>query len=172
MTDAFLTADLCDTFGDAVTVAKPLFASFGKRRQFSGPIRTVACFEDNSLVRASLETAGNGAVLVVDGGGSDRCALLGGMLAELAAGNGWAGLIINGYVRDSLEIATFDIGIRALGTCPRKSRKQDKGEIDSRVSFAGAVFVPGHFVYVDEDGIVVSERDLMSAAKLSSASLS
>jgi regulator of ribonuclease activity A len=148
------TADLSDAYPDAA-VARPGFIDFGGRARFSGPIRTVRCWEDNSLVRATLETAGNGAVLVVDGGGSMNCALLGDRLGVLAASNGWLGVIVNGCVRDSAELARLDLGVRALATTPRRSDKRNTGDVDLPVTFAGVTFTPGEWVYVDEDGIVV-----------------
>lgn len=148
------TADLSDAYPDAA-VARPGLADFGGRARFSGPIRTVRCWEDNSKVRAVLETPGSGAVLVVDGGGATTCALLGDRLGALAATNGWMGVIVNGCVRDSAELARLDLGVRALATMPRRSHKRDTGEIDLAVTFAGVTFTPGEWVYVDEDGIVV-----------------
>lgn len=156
------TADLCDEFGDEAHVAEPAFAAYGKRRVFSGPVCSISVFEDNTLVRQTLESPGNGRVLVVDGGASIRCALLGGNLAQLAATNGWQGLVINGCVRDSHEINAIDIGVRAIGTCPRKSRKQGKGELHATLFFAGVKISPGDYIYVDEDGIVVAEKELVS----------
>lgn len=155
------TADLCDEFGDEAHVAEPAFSVFGKRRVFGGPVCTLSVFEDNVLVKQALESAGNGRVLVVDGGASVRCALLGGNLAELAAKNGWQGLVINGCVRDVHEINAIEIGVRAIGTCPRKSKKQGKGETDATLFFAGVKIAPGDYIYVDEDGVVVAERELV-----------
>lgn len=158
----FSTADLCDLHGKEVQVAEPSFSSFGGLQVFSGVVSTVQCFEDNSLVREALETAGNGAVLVVDGGGSLRCALLGDQLAALAAKNGWSGAIVHGCVRDASALAKSSIGIRALATHPRKSVKQGAGQRDIPVRFAGATFTPGDQVYVDEDGIIISPRLLLA----------
>lgn len=151
---SFATADLSDEHPDA-QVAVPGLTDYGGKRRFAGPIRTVRCFEDNSLVRSALETPGDGAVLVVDGGGSMRCALLGDQLAALAVANGWTGVIVNGCVRDSAELATTDLGIKALATHPRKSVKRGEGETDVAVSFVDVEFTPGHWVYADEDGVVV-----------------
>jgi regulator of ribonuclease activity A len=119
-------------------------------------VSTVRCFEDNSRVKEAVESPGEGRVLVVDGGGSRRCALLGGNLGNAAVRNGWAGVIIHGCIRDSTELDRMDLGIRALGTMPRRSEKRGEGERDVPVRFAGATFRPGDFVYADEDGVVVS----------------
>ena len=158
---SFSTADLCDAFGDAVQTAAPLFREFGAAVSFAGPIATVQVQDDNALVRAVLETAGRGRVLVVDGGGSPRCALVGGRLAQLAQANGWAGIVVNGCVRDSAEIAARPVGVRALGAVPRKSGKAGTGQRDIPVDFAGVTFTPGHWLYADGDGIVVAARDLL-----------
>lgn len=151
------TADLCDAH-PTVQIVDPIFASFGRRRCFSGPMETVKVYEDNVLVRQRLETAGEGKVLVVDGGGSRRCALMGDKLAGFAVANGWAGVVIWGYIRDSAEIEAMDIGVRALGTMPRKSRKGGVGEVGVPLQFAGVRFTPGEYLYADEDGIILSER--------------
>ena len=158
---SFYTADLCDAFQAEVRTTEPVFSVFGERLTFGGPIRTLRVYEDNSLVKASLASAGEGAVLVVDGGASTRCALLGGNLAEMASANGWAGLIINGCIRDAHEVNACNIGVRALGTCPRKSEKRGEGDSDAVVSFAGAEFRPGEYVYCDQDGVIVAGRDLL-----------
>ncbi len=157
----FSTADLCDAFGDAVHPAAPLFREFGAAASFHGPIATVRVSDDNALVREVLETAGGGRVLVVDGGGSTRCALVGGRLAQLALTNGWAGVVVNGCVRDSAEIARISVGVRALAAVPRKSAKTGAGEREVAVGFAGVTFTPGHWLYADGDGIVVAARDLL-----------
>ena len=153
-----LTTDISDELGDDAQVADPVFRDFGARAIFDGPISTVKCHEDNSLVRQALEEPGNGRVLVVDGGASMRCALFGDMLATLAEDNDWTGLVVNGCIRDSAEIATIDIGLKALATHPRKSVKRDVGERDVTVHFAGITFHPGEYLYADEDGIVVTEK--------------
>ena len=157
----FSTADLCDAFGDAVQTAAPLFREFGAAARFAGPIVTVQVRDDNALVREVLETSGRGRVLVVDGGGSTRCALVGGRLARLALTNGWAGVVVYGCVRDSAEVATLAVGVRALATVPRKSGKTGAGKKDVAVEFAGVTFTPGHWLYADGDGIVVAARDLL-----------
>ena len=155
-----MTADLCDEYAADIQVAEPVFRIYGSRRSFCGQVVTVRVFEDNSLVRSALEEAGNGQVLVVDGGASRRCALLGGDIARLASENGWSGVIINGCIRDRLDIDATDIGVRALDTCPRKSRKQGLGERDVDLCFAGIDVTPGDYIFADEDGVVVSARDL------------
>jgi regulator of ribonuclease activity A len=124
--------------------------------RFAGPVRTVKCVDDNSKVRATLETSGNGAVLVVDGGGSMRCALLGDQLATLAIENGWAGVVVNGCIRDSEVIDGMPIGIKALATCPRKSAKRGRGDVDVPLQFAGIVVRPGDTLCADADGWIVT----------------
>lgn len=158
---AFSTADLCDAFGDAVHQAAPLFREFGAAASFHGPVATLRVTDDNALVREVLETPGRGRVLVVDGGGSTRSALVGGRLAQLALTNGWAGVVVHGCVRDTAEIARLAVGVRALAAVPRKSGKTGAGEKDVVVEFAGVRFTPGHWLYADGDGIVVAARDLL-----------
>jgi len=157
----FKTADLCDDHSDSLSIAQPLFNDYGKNISFSGEISTVKCFEDNSLVRKQLEQAGNGRVLVVDGGGSTRCAMVGDILAQMGADNGWSGIIVYGCIRDSGVIATIDIGVKAVGTMPIKSVKKGEGDIDIKVHFADVDFIPGHYVYADEDGIILSAKPLL-----------
>lgn len=156
----FTTADLYDAHGDKLQVAQPMFEDYGGIKRFSGKIVTLKVHEDNSLVRSTLEEAGDGKVLVVDGGGSLRCALLGDMLAKLGMNNGWAGMIINGCIRDSAVIGNMAIGVKALNTNPKKSVKKGVGDRDIAVHFADITFSTDAFVYVDEDGIVVSEKEL------------
>lgn len=154
------TTDLSDAHPEAQT-AEPMFGDFGGRMDFFGPIKTIKVFEDNALVRATLETPGEGRVLVVDGGGSARCALVGGNLGALGVKNGWAGIVVYGYVRDSVELSGQAIGIKALGTHPRKSEKGlHSAAADKVVSFAGVTFTPGAWLYADEDGIVVSDSPI------------
>lgn len=155
-----MTADLCDEYTADIQVAEPIFRTYGPRRSFGGQAVTLRVFEDNSLVRSALEEAGKGQVLVVDGGASQRCALLGGNIARLASENGWSGVIVNGCIRDRLEVDATDIGVRALNSCPRKSRKQGLGERDVDLFFAGIDVTPGDYIFADEDGVVVSARDL------------
>lgn len=154
------TADLCDHYSEQVQMAEEAFADLGGRILFSGQIHTIKAFEDNSVVREAVAEPGEGKVLVIDGGGSMRRAMLGDMLAEKAVKNGWNGVVINGCIRDSAEIATMDIGVKALGTHPCKTEKRGLGDRDVSVRFAGVDFVPGHYLYADEDGIIVSETAL------------
>jgi regulator of ribonuclease activity A len=154
------TADLCDSFSDELQVAQPLMRAFGGLASFCGPAFTVKVYEDNSLVREALESPGLGRVLVVDGAGSLRCALVGDMLAKLAVDNGWAGAVINGPIRDSKTIGSMPLGIRALATCPLKSVKLGAGNREVPVHFAGVSINPGDWVYADEDGLVVAAREL------------
>lgn len=160
----FTTADLSDAYPDSVQIVEPLFHEFGGLSRFWGPIATIRVFEDNALVREILETRGAGQVLVVDGGGSRRCALVGGRLATLACANGWAGLLIHGSVRDSMELSLLPLGVRALGATPVRSNKAGTGEQGITVSFAGVAFVPGHFLYADRDGVLLAPRNLLSSA--------
>lgn len=150
------TTDLCDAHAGVVAVASPIFRSFGARRRFCGPIATLSCFEDNSHVRGLLDEPGAGRVLVVDGGGSMRCALLGDQLGALGVRNGWSGVLVWGCVRDTAALATMDLGILALAAHPLKSVKRGQGERGVAVSFAGVTFRPGHFLYADADGVVIA----------------
>ena len=156
----FSTADLYDEHEGKVQVVNAFLQNFGGKTHFFGPISTVKCLEDNSLVRAALEEPGRGRVLVVDGGASNRCALVGDMLAGLGMKNGWAGLIVYGCIRDSAVVATLPIGIKALGTNPRRSVKKGTGERDVILNFADAAITPGDCLYADEDGILLSEVEL------------
>ncbi|RPI16219.1 MAG: RraA family protein [Lysobacterales bacterium] len=160
MTTTHATADLCDAHGDQMQVCEPLFTAYGGRRAFHGPVSTVRCFEDNSRVKEAVESPGEGRVLVVDGGGSRRRALLGGNLGVAAVKNGWSGVIVYGCIRDSAELAPLPLGVRALGTMPLRSEKRGEGERDVPVRFAGVTFRPGDHVYVDEDGVVLSHGPL------------
>lgn len=154
------TADISDAYPDA-RVAEPIFADFGGRLSFHGEVVTLKVFEDNVLVRQALEQPGQGKVLVVDGGGSARCALVGGNMGELAVNNGWAGIVIYGCVRDSAELAEQDVGVKALATHPRKSSKGlHAGARDVPVHFAEIDIRPGDWLYADGDGIVVGDRPL------------
>lgn len=149
------TADLVDEIGSDVRSCDVQFRQFGGRTQFAGPISTVRCFEDNALLKSVLSTPGDGGVLVIDGAGSLHAALVGDVIAELARSNGWAGLIVNGAVRDASTLRGINIGLKALGTNPRKSGKTGAGERDVEVSLGGVTFVPGDIAYSDDDGIVV-----------------
>jgi regulator of ribonuclease activity A len=161
----FATCDFCDphrdTGGDAgFRVLPPVFHNYGGRPRFAGPVATVRCFEDNTLVKAALDTPGQGRVLVVDGGGGLRRALVGGNLAAAGARNGWAGIVVDGCVRDVAELTASDIGIRALGLMPMPPRKQGQGEAGLAVQIQGHWVRPGDWLYADADGIVVSDKAL------------
>jgi len=138
-----------------------MFLSYGERAAFNGPIATLKLFEDNGLVRQTLESPGNGRVLVIDGGGSLRRALVGDQLAALALKNGWGGIVVNGCIRDALAIGTMDIGILALDTHPRKTAKKGQGESNVAVTFGGVTFRPDEWLYADEDGVLVSAVPLI-----------
>jgi regulator of ribonuclease activity A len=148
------TSDLFDENPGAAS-CETQFRQFGGVRSFSGRIATVRCREDNVLLRAQVSEAGDGRVLVVDGGGSFACALLGDNIAELAVSNGWAGIVINGCVRDVVALAALPIGIKALGSNPRPSGKTGAGEVGVPVAFGGAEFTPGALLHADEDGVIV-----------------
>ncbi|MGK2285349.1 ribonuclease E activity regulator RraA [Pedomonas sp. V897] len=150
-----ITADLCDALGDRALVLALDWRDYGALRRFSGPAVTVATRDDNSLVRAQLEQPGEGRVLVVDNGGGRRCAMVGGNLAALAARNGWAGVVVFGVVRDSVEMASQAVGIKALGTCPRPPLKRGEGTLNAEVNINGVTIRPGDHVVADEDGVVV-----------------
>jgi regulator of ribonuclease activity A len=155
------TTDLCDNHPEKVRIAEPIgFKDFGGTKLFNGKIETVKCFEDNSFVRKALEQNGEGKVLVVDGGGSMRCALLGDMLGELGVKNKWNGIIVYGCIRDSAAMATLSLGVKALNVIPLKSNKRNEGQQNIPVHFAGIDFTPGEFVYCDEDGIIISKEEL------------
>jgi regulator of ribonuclease activity A len=148
------TADILDEHGDRASVCTAVFRQFGGRRAFEGPISTVRCDEDNVVMRRRLSEPGNGGVLVVDGAGSRRVALAGEKVATLARDNGWAGLVINGCVRDAAALSALDVGINAIGTSPRASGKAGLGEVNVPVTFGDVTFRPGDMVFSDEDGVV------------------
>lgn len=154
-------ADLCDEFIDEIQIAEPLLNSYGGRSAFGGQVAVVKVFEDNILVKQRLQQEGRGRVLVVDGGGSTRCALMGDRVATMARKNGWTGLIINGCIRDSVEVADIPVGVLALATRPNKSNKEGRGNQDIQVAFAGVSFNTGDYVYADPDGLIVARRDLL-----------
>jgi regulator of ribonuclease activity A len=154
------TADLIDDFADVLQTCSMQFQDMGGRKQFFGPVRTLRCLEDNKIFKAMLSEPGEGAVLVVDGAGSLNAALLGDMNASLGMNNGWAGCVVNGVVRDSTILATLDFGVKAIGVNPAKSSKMGGGEADIAVEFGGVRFEPGHWIYCDEDGLVVSPHEL------------
>ncbi|MCC8536744.1 ribonuclease E activity regulator RraA [Xanthomonas axonopodis pv. poinsettiicola] len=153
------TPDLCDRFPEA-NIAEPLFRHFGGRDAFCGPIATVRCFEDNSRVRELAATPGEGRVLVVDGQGSLKHALLGDRIAAQAVANGWAGVLIHGCVRDVEILGSLALGVLALAACPRRTERRDLGEVDVPVNFAGVAFVPGHWLYADRNGVLVTPLPL------------
>ncbi|MGE5468050.1 MAG: ribonuclease E activity regulator RraA [Ignavibacteria bacterium] len=159
----FSTADLCDANEESLHVVAPMFRSYGGRAAFSGPIATLKLFEDNGLVRGTLESPGEGRVLVIDGGGSLRCALLGDQLAALAVKNSWSGVVVYGCIRDARAIAAMDLGVLALATHPRKTVKKNHGEREVPVTFGGATFSPGEWLYADEDGVILSPVSLAAS---------
>lgn len=160
---AFKTTDLCDEFetDPALQVAEPVFNDYGGITAFCGPIATVKVFEDNVLARQMLETPGEGKILVIDGENSTWCALLGDQVAEIAANNGWSGIVINGGIRDAVDIAKMQVGVKARFTVPRRSRKDGNGRQNVPLAFAGVTFIPGDYLYADEDGILISKQDLL-----------
>jgi len=155
-----VTPDLCDAHPELVRVVEPLFTNYGGRSAFGGEILTIKCHEDNSLVKEQVGNPGNGRVMVVDGGGSLRCALLGDMLAAKAVENGWAGIIIYGCIRDVDDIRTMELGVQALRTIPIKSNRQGRGDLNIPVTFGGVTFRPGEYVYADNNGIIVASEAL------------
>lgn len=154
------TADLYDAHGETLRIMAPMFGDFGGVIAFEGPVVTLKVFEDNSLVRAELEKPGEGRVLVVDGGGSLRCALVGDQLALLGEKNKWAGIVVYGCIRDSGPISEIQIGVKAIATNPRKSVKKGEGERNVTLRFAEVVIEPGDYLYADEDGIVLADAKL------------
>jgi regulator of ribonuclease activity A len=170
MTLQLKTSDLCDACDEAVACALPL-CGYGQRRIFAGAIRTIRCFEDIGLMRSLVSRPGHDQVLVIDGGGSLARALFGDVMADIAARNGWAGLVIYGVIRDGVEIDRMDIGVKALGTVPRRGDRTGAGEVDVPVEFGGIVFTPGQRLIADEDGVIVlpvgmHENDIATADAL------
>ena len=157
----FKTADLLDAASDDVQVLSPGLINFGGRARFHGPIATVRSDNDNSRVREYIWAPGEGRVLVIDNGGSLSCAMLGDMMAAKAIENGWSGIVINGCIRDSVEVGAMDLGVKALATNPRRSDKRDSGESGVVVEFLGGVFRAGEYLYSDEDGILISAAPLL-----------
>ncbi|MEY4625155.1 MAG: hypothetical protein RL061_680 [Pseudomonadota bacterium] len=162
----FATTDICDAHEDLITkgqlrVCAPVFKPYGGLTRFNGTAVTLKVFEDNTWVRTLLDEPGQGRVLVIDGGGSTRCALVGGNLGVLAEKNNWAGIVVFGCVRDTLELAQSKVGIRALAAHPQKSVKRNVGERDLVVDIAGTVVKPGDMIYADEDGLIVSDKALI-----------
>lgn len=154
------TADLYDEHEEKLQVCDPVFSHYGGNQAFHGPIATLKCYEDNSLVSQLLGEAGSGQVLVVDAGGSLHCAMLGDRLAQKAVDNGWTGILMFGCIRDSVDIGNIPLGVLALATNPRKSVKKGVGEFGLTLNFAGATFTPGEWLYADEDGIVTSADEI------------
>ncbi len=154
------TPDLYDDFEDIATTCSTQFRDYGRLRQFSGPIRTVRCRNDNQLFRALMNEPGSGAVAVVDGDGSTEVALIGDIIAAKAAKNGWSGVVINGAVRDVGVLKDIDLGIKALGANPAKSIKRGEGTVDGIVEFGGVRFEPGHYIYCDENGVLVVPKPI------------
>jgi regulator of ribonuclease activity A len=158
------TADLVDAFGDDVLFCDLPFIKLGRKKEFSGGIETIKCFEDNALLKAELQKPGRGRVMVVDGGGSTRLALLGDQIALILKENGWAGIVINGSVRDSAEIHEMDVAVFCRAVSPKKSSKDGGGKVSSPVSFGNVTFRPGEYLYADSDGILVSAKRLTDEA--------
>lgn len=169
MTQGWSTTDLCDAHEDLlesgeVQVVQCAWQWFGARRAFAGPARVLLAFEDNSLVADALRKPGQGSVLVIDGGGSLRRALVGGNLAQAAQANGWTGIVVHGMVRDRAELDAAEVGICALGLCPRRSVKRGQGVPDVALAFGGATIRAGDWIYADADGVLVSRRCLAGGA--------
>ena len=156
------TCDISDQLHPHVQYLDPIFKSYGGKTAFSGRIVTIKCFEDNSLVEEALNMNGKGCVLVVDAGESLRCAMLGDKRASDAIKNEWEGIVVNGSIRDSVMINSMTIGIRALGVCPRKSIKKGNGKRNLTVDFSNVKFIPNHYLYADEDGVIVIENKVNS----------
>jgi len=159
-----MTPDLCDEYPDLIDVLDPILYTYGGIEAFGGEIVTVKCFEDNSIVKEQVSLPGEGRVIVVDGGGSMRHALLGDMLAEKAAKNGWSGLIIYGCIRDVDVIRQTQLGVKAMNVHPRKTEKRGLGDLNVAVTFGGVTFTPGHFVYADNNGVITSPEALSVSA--------
>ncbi len=155
-----ITPDLCDRYPDLIRVLEPMLSNYGGREAFGGEVVTVKCFEDNSLVKEHLGKPGRGKVLVVDGGGSLRRALVGDMIGASAVKNGWEGVIVYGCIRDVSAISELDLGVQALATVPVKTDKRGIGDLNVPVAFGGVTFNPGDYVYADSNGVVVSSEAL------------
>ena len=152
--------DICDQFIDAISVLDPVFRDFGGKQKFCGEVVTIKCFEDNSQLAETVRQPGQGRVIVVDGGGSLRRALLGDLLAAAAVENGWEGLVVHGCVRDVEILATLDLGVKALAPCPVRTDKRGDGQRDVPLRFAGAQMEPGHYLYADANGVIVAKQKL------------
>ena len=156
----FKTADLCDQFPDEIDICDPIFSDMGGVTHFAGRIATIKCFEDNSLVRQLVGEPGEGRVLVIDAGGSLRRAVLGDLLAQQAVRSGWSGVLVYGCIRDSIEIGSMALGVKALATHPMKTEKRGEGQRDIAVRFAAVTFRPNDWLYADPDGVIVARRAL------------
>jgi regulator of ribonuclease activity A len=156
----FSTCDLCDQFPDRIRVLAPIFRHYGGRTRFSGSIATIKCFEDNVFIREAAVEEGRGRIMVIDGGGSLRSALVGDGIAEWARDHGWAGMIIHGCVRDTAALAKVDLGVMAIGVNPVTPGKRRVGARDVAVTFGDVRFVPGEYAYCDEDGVVIASEQL------------
>ncbi|MBN4076782.1 ribonuclease E activity regulator RraA [Mariprofundus ferrooxydans] len=161
MSGGFKTTDLYDDYLEILQVAAPVFRDFGGRTAFCGQIVTLKAFEDNTFLKSAFETDGTGKVLVVDSSASLRCAMMGDVMAALGATHGWEGVIINGCIRDSVDVAAVDLGVKALAIIPRKTIKRNQGVMDIALHFADVTFYPGDYVYADEDGIVISKNAIL-----------
>ncbi len=158
------TCDLSDTHGEKGRVLAPVFRHFGSKRRFKGEVFTIKCFEDNSRLKETVAIPGLGRVIVVDGGGSTRCALLGDMIAKEALSHGWTAIVIYGCVRDSVVLHTVDLGVLALGSMPRRSVKNGEGKVGIPVEIAGTRCAPGDMLFADEDGIFIIDPALLLGA--------
>jgi len=156
-----VTPDLCDEYPEIVSVLTPMFKNYGGIHAFGGEIVTVKCYEDNSVVKAQAAENGTGKVMVVDGGGSMRCALLGDMIAENAMKNGWLGIIIYGCIRDVDVIASLNLGVQAVSAIPIKSVRKNRGDLNIDINFGGVTFKPGEYVYADNNGVIVAPKALI-----------
>lgn len=157
---SFVTPDLCDDNPESVRVLAPMLKNFGGKKQFCGEIVTVKCFEDNTFVKEHMAKDGSGKVMVVDGGGSLRCALLGDLIAESGVKNNWEGIIIYGCVRDVDALEKLNLGVQALASIPIKSNRQGRGDLNIPITFGGVTFKPGEYVYADNNGVIVSHKAL------------
>ena len=160
----FATADLFDAYADQLQVCEPIFLDFGGNTDFCGAIRTLKIFESFAMTKTTLATDGDGCILVIDAGGSLRCAMLGDKLSQLAIDHGWKGILINGCIRDSAAISKLSIGVKALTTNPTRPCFEGESQLDIPVRFAGVTFRPGNFLYADADGVVVSQHNLLENA--------
>lgn len=156
----FVTPDLCDANPEDVRVLAPILKNFGAKKQFCGEIVTVKCFEDNTFIKEHMANDGTGKVMVVDGGGSLRCALLGDLIAANGVKNNWEGIVIYGCVRDVDALATINLGVQALASIPIKSNRQGRGDLNIDVTFGGITFKAGEYVYADNNGVIISRNPL------------